>query len=674
MGGKKRQQTETCFHPGRKAHNKGKKFTWTVTTNQQPGHKRLPINLHAEVATAKEPSGPPNVHLLRPGPAEEDKIDSYTKRPSAKTQITGCRIVDMQKTADLWNRAVKEHRELHSECYGYLQYNGLKEVQRGLASTEVLYCTSCDYESEPGKLYDEAETETLTPGPKPAAINLRLQVGLSHTPISCAAFRKIMMAINVPPPSRSSMQRRSNQVSERLVTLNKEDMAKQRKKLHDINELRGEPREAPVPVEGDARYNNRLPSSVGKKPTQAGTQATYTLTEQHSGKGKIVALTTVNMLCPTGQKKRNKGLDVQCPDHEGCTMNIPTGQAIGDEASMAKDCFDQVIGDVEPLKVNYFTTDGDSRAQIGCERAHLEHEIEDDILENLRDLRHMIECQRMGLKKVNFSSNFVGQQNKAQYLRHFSTDFSKRCYSEISKCAEKYAGNLDMMINKLSFTMDAIISCYMGDCTLCDKYSFVCKKKSRWCQPYITVKRLKINPTDSDTESLRHWLKYCMGRQALTRTHGVASTQKSEAHHRAYNMTNPKDNTMARNFHGRIHSAVHLLNHGIANSTVQKLEAVNAPLDPGSKCAFRLQSEQKANIKSREYKKSDTAKLNRYGTRMEKYRTYNSASDSNVYTKHESELKYTKPQQKQKPARLGDHSYSKSSPVRALRPRHSKNK
>ena len=128
------------------------------------------------------------------------------------------RILHMRKTADLWNEAIKDHAKLHPECSGNLMWDESGEIQRGVAWREQLKCEVCSFVSKRHNLY--AEVETNKRGPKPAAINYGIQVGLAHTSSSGTGLRKVLLSANTPAPSKSSMQVTANKGGEIKIETN----------------------------------------------------------------------------------------------------------------------------------------------------------------------------------------------------------------------------------------------------------------------------------------------------------------------------------------------------------------------------------------------------------------------------------------------------------------------
>ena len=79
---------------------------------------------------------------------------------------------------------------------------------------------------------------------------------------------------------------------------------------------------------------------------------------------------------------------------------------------------------------------------------------------------------------------------------------------------------------------------------------------------YLPPESRTLHPTKGDEEVLRQLINFRFSRATLTSTRYRTNTQKSEAIHRGYSKSNPKNVTCARNFQPEILSAIHRLNHG----------------------------------------------------------------------------------------------------------------
>ena len=83
---------------------------------------------------------------------------------------------------------------------------------------------------------------------------------------------------------------------------------------------------------------------------------------------------------------------------------------------------------------------------------------------------------------------------------------------------------------------------------------------------------------------------------------------------------------------GRVHSATHKLNHGIANSTVLKLEHISANLSPGSKVVYQLKKEQDNNLWRQKYNKSAKRKHQRHQKRKRLFALYDKKHEDIGYS------------------------------------------
>ena len=232
----------------------------------------------------------------------------------------------------------------------------------------------------------------------------------------------------------------------------------------------GYPRDTAIPVEGDGRYNNPLYWSRDRNPFQPATQASYTISENITQDKKIIGCTTRNKLC----SKRNRGDN--CAEHpDECATTLPYQNPIGREDQAVEEICREFLSDPEPTIISHITTDGDSTAFRGAEKAMAE---QGHVVEALRDTRHLAQSQKKAADNAKFSAQmFPGRTaaDRQSTKRKFSVDFTKRCTAEYDQAIWKHRGNAEKLINTLSFATDAIIDCYSGRCgTTCQQHSMVC--------------------------------------------------------------------------------------------------------------------------------------------------------------------------------------------------------
>lgn len=361
---------------------------------------------------------------------------------------------------------------------------------------------------------------------------------------------------------------------------------------------------------------------------------------------KIISVYTGNKLCQQGSRLRQKGQNVTCPNHPGrCTANLQQLDTIGDEER----ALHNVLDSIKPqLTIGSFTADGDSQA----------HKALGPDCQIFRDTRHFGQSLKKQIERAPFSDKVFPGSTKAQRTtiqKRFAADLTKRCNAEFKHCYSKTQGNIDDLKRRLTYIMDAIVSCYGGNCQLCKKYSFACDGRS---EKFLLKPGTVLNFSDTKDESLlRQCLSFRLGAKGVALTKLNSNTQKSESVNRTYSKTNPKLLTWSRNFSPRIHSAVHLRNNGFATSTTTKLRAVG--VNPSSRIHRYLQAEDRyINLRTRH---SMSAKHRRtvHQKIKRRYRLYDENKErrsDDTHYKHNLSMPNMKLKLKSK---FSDHSYAK---------------
>lgn len=546
----------------------------------------------------------------QPAPPKRDE-----NLPDRRIELESNRIFNYGKVEELWNTAISGHRSYSPRCRGHLEWDVKAEQQWGLGWIEKLHCQRCSYKSPAMKLFQEVDTGPKRRGRKPGASNRALQVGLSHCMIGNAAMRDLLLALNIPAPASSSMQHQSNTLTPVLEQVNQEDMAVRLKNLMSASPS--------IMVEGDCRYNNSLQSAAGKTPYQPATQAVYAVSENVTDQKQVLSVVCKNKHCRVAERLRQTGRDVVCPNHEGhCSANLQPEDPIGNEGSWAGEAFQQMFEACPNVSVKYFTTDGDSRAFAGLQQ--VQGEYSNVAPEHLRDTRHLTENMRYAIKKAKFTAKmFPGpnQTSREKQQGFFALELSRRCQSEFETCHKNFEGDLKKIQQAMVNLPGTLIQCYQGDCSDCNTYSFVCgsRKQNKWTKSYINF---QIDPSPADEKLLLKLIAIRLGEDGLSKTRFNTSTQKSEAFNRTLSRCNPKNVTFKRNFKGRVHSAAHLLNSGIALSTMKKCEAVGAHLQTSSRVGSQLWQEARREKYIRKKMQSTKFKTTRRERRKKRFDAY----------------------------------------------------
>lgn len=590
---------------------------------------------------------PVDVRVLRPKRSQPESSENC-KNVAEKSSY---RIFHCGKVEELWNIGIAGHRDWSPRCRGRLEWDMDFETQWGLCWMERLLCKSCQYQSPSMKLYDEVQAGK--PGRKSGGPNRALQVGLSHCMIGNSAMRDLLLTLNIPAPSEFGMQRQANNISQVLEDLNKEDMDERLGRLVKKCEYKvGNESIAPIIIEGDCRYNNALWTSAGKTPYQPATQAVYTISENVTAQKQIIGLGLKNKLCKKAETLRKSSKNISCPNHSGhCSANIDPEDPIANEGQMVSEIFTNMFEKHPNLAVKYFTTDGDSRAFSGLQA--IQAEKSPVIVNQMRDPRHLSENMRHAIKREKFGLQMFPGHNKTtrdKQQSSFALELSKRCTAEFEACHRKNKGDLAKMREDLATVPNTLLLCYQGDCTQCNKYSFVCgsNKKIPWVKGF-QQQNMEIYPNDTDKELLLSCINMRLGYDVLAKTHLNTSTQKTEAFNRVLSRCNPKSVTLKRNFPGRAHSATHLTNCGIAESTRSKCAAVGAPLLSGTRVFTQLKHKDQRVRYIRSKMKSPSYKAGRIDRRVQRYQKYHEKNAETI-------IYYQKGLFNDLPA-LGDHTY-----------------
>ena len=193
------------------------------------------------------------------------------------------------------------------------------------------------------KLYSEVYTGNR--GEKPYAPNVAIHVGLQDSTLGNTNLRHIMTTTNTPSPSRSGMQKTSNQVSTITSQSTTDDLQQNRENTREVNVLRDLAVSAPINISMDVRYNSTsLKNSYG------------------CGQQEIIGVHLENKLCKQGASLHNQGQNTSWPGHQGCTATIRAVEfEIGCQIGIS---FAQ-----HQVGIKCVETDGDVKASHGLQDA-----------------------------------------------------------------------------------------------------------------------------------------------------------------------------------------------------------------------------------------------------------------------------------------------------------------
>lgn len=570
------------------------------------------------------------------------------------------RIVCVYKMEEMWNAVFREHQTTNPDCKGLLLWDLANEEMRGLGCRQNVICSSCRYKSKRYTLYEELQTQKA--GRKNSKLNMSIHVGLSQTPIAQSGLRKILLSGNIQAPSAATLQRRANIVMKEIEKANKKDMQRKREEIIEINRLRGKEDPNIISIQTDGMYNNPLYSGVGRTPFQPATQTVYSAAENITTKHNILSIVGKNKLC-----SKHSSLDID-PNSgrlhemcdETCSANISMAKSIGDEYSWARECLLDLKKD--NIEVEYLVTDPDSSAYKAAQDL-CEENITKTETEHFIDTRHLSDNMRKGIKKnANLLKIMPGRtkQMRQKYLNNFATDITERCSGELVKAVKQYAGDLHKVKNKISFTVDAVARCYMGDHSGCKVNSLLCKgPKKPWLKkrPFLP-QTFKIHKSSENLSILREAINKRLGQKIIDKTRLNMNTNFVEGFNRSIRRSLPSNVTYKRNFTGRLHSAAHSVNNGPGESILELCSALHCDIPVGSSAYNALKQVQRTDILQKQHKQTIKYKKFRSEKRIKLYQLYEKLKEiieyeKNVLLKAERELQKT-------PIKHDDHSYGKN--------------
>ncbi|OWF43231.1 hypothetical protein KP79_PYT18817 [Mizuhopecten yessoensis] len=399
--------------------------------------------------------------------------------------------------------------------------------------------------------------------------------------------------------------------------MSKASMESLREKIVADNTTCGLEKPDLINAEMDGRYNNPL-FSGDRTPYQGATQVTMTLCEQMTSDKKILSVFTGSKLCKRAEYLRRCGVQVTCPNHTGiCTANVAEDAAIGNEEAWAT-----IVGEeiADTLKINYLTTDGDSKTHTGMKKSH-------PACKNLKDPRHLVKSVKREFWKSTFSADLFQKFRGLPYgtlKSRLATDVRNRCVTELERAHIVHKGNLDQIKKNMPMTIEAMIQCYKGNCAeMCAEFSYCCQglPDNHWSKTFLPQGIVLCLSAKDEHHFKQCVLKY-LSTECLDSTKLLTSTQKCESFNRVLQKTNPKMMTCYRNFPARIHTAIHLCNFGIADSTVLRLRAVGSPLVSGSRVVSRITNLRKRQLYHQQRQRNIMFKLKRGYHRIRRYRMH----------------------------------------------------
>ena len=193
----------------------------------------------------------------------------------------------------------------------------------------------------------------------------------------------------------------------------------------------------------DVRYNTGAGMTNAPHTFQAASQAVLTVVSNRTQ--NIIDIVTTNKHCPKKWALKAKGVEVDCPHHEGeCVADLRPEDAIGDEGRMATTSARRLKDIGYPLQAT--CCDKDSKSEDAFQK-----EWGDAKLEHLVDPIHLAKAQKRHIVRKVFSNQmFTGKtaSTKASSKNRFGEEIKQRCNAEISAAMQACRPDLGREKNK----------------------------------------------------------------------------------------------------------------------------------------------------------------------------------------------------------------------------------
>lgn len=573
--------------------------------------------------------------LLRPKEVEKSEVQKVLEDKKDQEQVSGYSEVHLPTVVDVVQDCVIEHINTSPRCKGRLSIPAALVTKWGLCAIIQLKCNTCGYVSTKCKLYREVPRSG--PGRRCAEPNRALAVGMLSTSLGMAGSQRLFSAIGNTLPATSSMQRHLNTVGDTIKDLNETDMARQRTRLKDTLENGGYPRDTPIPAELDRQYNNNLRSGRRHTPQAPATQSRDVLAENLTVDKKIIMYNQENKLCKPGELARAKGLDVQCPGHQGCTATLPESANIGDEKLGGRKLARSLTRGNDQLAVGVLVTDADGRGAEGF-GAEMK-EAKNVSTEHCLDTIHLNRAVARGISNASIQIKLATstpcnywQRQKAKH--RLADSMAWRAEHEVRAAHLKYKNNHNAIESAIEKVIPSIITCYQGNHLLCIKQSLVCNGQHVMYKYVPKYAQGAYRFTKKEEKILNTVLLKRMGKVALHRTRLGLTTQKVEAMNHAFSTTYPKHSmTCYRNGANRDHSAIHMVNNPVGDSILLKARACGVPISPNSPCLRTLHQMNRRQMYHRLRSRSKFIRSRKVQLCMRRYHLYDMTRNESFYSK-----------------------------------------
>ena len=552
---------------------------WREPAGCDNDFSRLP----QDVYEAADTRGPLTPSILRPRSPTRQIWDTYNCGESGRfDNISGNRLVNMSKMAEMISEFYRSHMLEHPGCDGDVFFPADEEMVLGLASKVVLKCKKCCFISNRYKLYEEIERQG--PGTRKPTVNVQLAHYLSKSPISINDVRLLFGSIDSTVLSESAVMASIKCVAPVWEQANKRAIQNNRVLLQNILCRQGQAKDKPVDVCAEADTSYATPPK-GRSFSQPSKQSVTPLLENHTKSKMVIGLTSFNQHCPLG--RRCDGREHKCP------QTFPILKALDkSEAEAAK--LQYIENATAGLQISDLTHDGTcstSKHYQGMKTAAKTLNLQ--VPASSLCTVHLSRATKRKVFSASLTPELIGS-SKAEESTGFRAQLGraidKRCALELRK-AYNIAGAQDTIFYKcVESARTTILDCFSGNHSACPKSSNICTLKKDDI-PYHLPHSQYLHMAPTDRVELQKIIDHRLSHDKAKSQRHLRHTNKSESFHLRTLKATPKNKTCKRHYAARNHSAAHNASvGGCGNSILELNEITKSKVQKGSKSLKILKS------------------------------------------------------------------------------------
>ena len=494
-------------------------------------------------------------YRLRPG-VEKDYSESFNINTAGKSSSSSTQsfseneniIVNVKKLEELLISFAPHSCESSRSL-------SLDIVERqGLCVTVTVNCRNCGFETPKCALFTTMKTAR---GPDAGCVNTMMLIPVLKSRVGLNDLHLFLSCVNIRAPDLRGLQRKLNQLTDKIENLNKKQMLLNQQYVKRIQTFAGLSNESDM--EFDVSYNSRP-----QQGCERATQSFAPLIERTTTRHLPIAIETANKLCTKQKCQHNTN---------SCKRNYNPHDSIqSTEPKLLKSNLNSVHQQ-NILKVRSITTD--ASAQIA--KALREYNTSGNYaIKHYKCFIHRMRSLHKQVKNVKLSSVPRGY-DKGVYSQKLASCLRARVRLELTRHRKRFIKD-DYYVQHARLSLENIIRCFQGKHGDCRQRSMVCEAHL----PSYTTQSLPygqhIKLSTEDIDKIKTVLRKYLSTDCLKEMVKLSNTNQCESIHSQLFRWAPKHTAWSRNFTGLCHSVVHSASLGTGKSILKTAELLKIPV------------------------------------------------------------------------------------------------